>query len=133
MQRSIPTIADLVQRAEGLDYPLIIFAGSQHLAGQRQWEAARDGAVPLNPADLEEIERGLLAEAGVQERQARATERAEAAAQRTDPDAPDPREGLDADRAAEAVAAARHAGTTEGLLERVCGLLEDIKAELLTR
>ena len=126
---TIPVVREL---AESTGHPLVLHSGSEHLAGRSQWERFLDSE-PV-PAALEQVYRGLLDEQAAQTRRAGATERVEEAFRGAlDPDTPGPLEALDTMRAEEARAAAEHAQSTEGLLERILGVLEDVRSELLKR
>lgn len=128
------TIHELFTRAEPLEFPLVVFAGSRHLVGRRQWEAARDGQVVLAPKDLEEIGFGLESEAAVQGRSRRG-ESVIGAAFRAglDPDTPDPTEALTERVLGDAADAAAYRATTDGKLDRVIELLEQLAAKAETR
>jgi hypothetical protein len=132
MQATFPRIQDLFSRAEALGFPFVMHKGG-HLVGRMQWERARDGGVPLPPADLEDIARGLADEEAAQGR-AHASiwpaRPAEAPDSELDSRAASWRETVDKERLEEAAAAEAFAKTTPGLLTRMIELLESIDKRL---
>lgn len=116
--------------ARAVGWPFTSYGGSLHLVGETMYRQALEGLRPLNPADEEQVHRGLLAWQAVAERDRQIEERHAAAAPSMEPD---PVATITDEMVAEAVGAAARADTTEGKLDALLEVNREILAALKTR